>query len=517
MIESGSTLWHWFSDSAHRHAQAPALRVAGQQLTYAELLRLTESLATRLVRTHGTPPRVVGLCASRSLAAYAGYLAALRLSATVVPLAPDLPVERARRICAAAAVDLLITDDSGQRVADDGPGPLDVLPLSGAPHHPWWAEPDRPWSEPYSGNPDDIAYILFTSGSTGSPKGVPIRHRNLTGYLAHCVTSYEVGPGSRLSQTFELTFDPSVFDMFVAWLSGALLVAAAPGDTMAPVRYVNDNGITHWFSVPSVISLARRLRSLKPHSMPTLRYSLFAGEQLTLGQARAWAEAAPHSILENLYGPTELTVTCTRYQLPADPARWPRTSNDTVPIGRVHAHLQGMLRRADGAPADDGELCVRGSQRFDGYLDAAQDDDRFVTYDGERARPFTGRPGPADWYRTGDRVRWEDGALVHLGRLDDQVKIHGYRIELGEIESVLRRHPGVVDVVVLALPTGSGPAELHAIYTCEDVDSASLARVVADHLPPYMAPSRYHRVECLPVNSNGKVDRKRLAADLGAA
>ncbi|WP_307937382.1 AMP-binding protein, partial [Salinispora arenicola] len=209
-----------------------------------------------------------------------------------------------------------------------------------------------------------------------------------------------------------------------------------------------------------MISLAGRLRSLRPGSMPSLRWSLFAGEQLTLAQARAWADATPGSTLENLYGPTELTVTCTRYQLPADPARWPRTSNDTVPIGRVHPHLEGVLLAPDGTAGNEGELCIRGTQRFDGYLDPTQNHGRFVDHVGDRTTQVDRLPGPQHWYRTGDRVRQENGELVHLGRIDDQVKIHGYRIELGEIESVLRRHPGLHEVVVLAVPARAGGVEL---------------------------------------------------------
>ncbi|MFI5844845.1 amino acid adenylation domain-containing protein [Catenuloplanes sp. NPDC051500] len=515
MSQGGPTLLHGFLETARRHPDAPALRVAGRELTYAELLDSAERLATRLVALRGRPPRVVGLCASRSLTAYVGYLAALRLAATVVPLSPTAPAERLRRTCAHAGVDALLADDAGLRVAEAAAGPVALLHLPDGPeHHRFEASAER-WAEECAAGPDDVAYTLFTSGSTGTPKGVPVRHRNVVPYVSYCAEAYEVGPGARLSQTFELTFDPSVFDMFVAWLSGALLVVAAPGDAMAPVRYVNDNAITHWFSVPSVISLARRLRGLRPGSMPGLRWSLFAGEQLTLAQARAWADAAPHSTVENLYGPTELTVTCTRYRLPADPARWPHTSNGTVPIGRIHPHLEGVLLTADGAAADEGELCVRGSQRFDGYLDPAQNQGRFADHDGRRTVPAGALPGPQSWYRTGDRVRQEDGELVHLGRLDDQVKIHGYRIELGEIESVLRRHPELRDVVVLALPTGAGEIELHAFYTCEQPAEVELAALVATHLPPYMAPARYHRVELFPVNSSGKVDRRRLAADAG--
>src|SRR6266511_409114 len=214
--------------------------------------------------------------------------------------------------------------------------------------------------------------------------------------------------------------------MFVAWCGGATLVVPQHDELLTPVGFVNDRRITHWFSVPSVVSIAHRLRSLRPGCMPGLRWSLFAGEQLTIAQALAWAGAAPNATIENLYGPTELTITCTGYRLPRDVARWPATSNGTVPIGRPLPHLQAMVLTEAGTTGAEGELCVRGPQRFDGYLNAEH-----------------------------DRVRIEDGELVHLGRFDDQVKILGYRIELGEIESVLRRHPGVLDAVVLAVPVSN--------------------------------------------------------------
>ncbi|BCJ67429.1 amino acid adenylation domain-containing protein [Polymorphospora rubra] len=516
MTDSGPTLYQRFAESAARHHDAPALRVAGHELRYAELLDRVERLATRLVTAHGRPPRTVGLCASRSLAAYVGYLATLRLAATVVPLGPAVPARRNRLVCASAGVDVLIVDDEGRaggaELAADGRTVVELLETAG---HAWYDEPGARWTGSYAGRPDDIAYTLFTSGSTGTPKGVPIRHRNLGTYLSQAVERYQVGPGSRLSQTFELTFDPSVFDMFVAWLSGATLVVAGPGDTLSPVRYVNDHQITHWFSVPSVISLARRLRMLRPGCLPSLRWSLFAGEQLTLTQARTWADAAPASTLENLYGPTELTVTCTGYRLPGTRDGWPRTSNGTVPIGRPYPHLDGVLLDADGTAGDDGELCIRGEQRFDGYLDPAQNAGRFARPDGTATTGVVAAPEPADWYRTGDRCRWEDGELVHLGRIDDQVKIHGYRIELGEVESVLRQHPAVHEVVVLALPGDAGEVELTALYTSDGLDEATLAELVTQRLPAFMAPASYHHVEHFPVNGNGKIDRRRLAADHG--
>jgi amino acid adenylation domain-containing protein len=514
-IDPTGTLYSWVRACAEAHPLEPALEVRDRTLSYEELLDLARRLATRLVAACGRRPRAVGLLATRSVAAYAGYLAGLCCGAVVVPLNPRFPAARNRKICQRSEVDVLVVDDEGAAQAAEvvAGGPVTPVALLG----PRWEDQlrSRPWDGPGVAGPEEVAYTLFTSGSTGAPKGVPIRHDTVGSYLAHCVDRYGTGPGSRLSQVFELTFDPSVFDLFVAWCSGATLVVPRTDDVLAPARFVAEAGITHWFSVPSVVSLARRLRTLRPGSMPDLRWSLFAGEQLSRGQAEAWAAAAPGSVLENLYGPTELTITCAGYRLPADIADWPVTSNATLPIGRVYPHLDAVLLDERGCLTDDGELCVRGPQRFHGYLDPADNTGRFVVYEGGRARDHTGLPTPACWYRTGDRVRVEDGELVHLGRLDDQVKISGYRVELGEIESVLRRHPEVGDVVVLAL-TDDATTELRAVYTGRPLTEEELTRLVAD-LPDYMRPREYHHRDALPTNLNGKTDRGRLTAELAPA
>ncbi|MZE81040.1 amino acid adenylation domain-containing protein [Streptomyces xinghaiensis] len=510
------TMYDWFAASVAAHGDAQtALEVADDTLSYAELDAAAARLAGRLVDRHGGVPARVGLLASRCTLAYTGYLAVQRLGATVVPLNPGFPLARNTAIAEAAGLDLVIAD---ARVPAWRELPVPVLALTADETRDLRTGPVPALPDP-AATGDDLAYILFTSGSTGTPKGVPIRHTNVSAYLRHVIPRYELGPRARVSQTFDLTFDPSVYDMFAAWGSGATLVVPGPNDLLAPVRFVNRRRITHWNSVPSVASIALRLRALAPGSMPTLRWSLFCGEALTLKLAEAWRDAAPDTVLENIYGPTEMTVTWTEFRLPAQVADWPRPANGTVPIGTPYPGQEHLVLDEDGRPADDGELCVRGSQRFPGYLEPADNTGRFHSFDGRRATPYDGsEPLTAGhWYRTGDRVRTEDGQLVHLGRLDHQLKVRGYRIELGEIEAVLLRQPGVTEAVVVALRAPDGEIELAAAYTGTADDPEALLDALRTRLPAYMVPREITALDELPLNPNGKVDRKVLATALAPA
>jgi amino acid adenylation domain-containing protein len=492
-------VYTWFDRSADVFGHCLALEVGEERLTYGELRDLAERLATRLLGAGGgTGPRCVGLLAGRSVAAYAGYLAVLRAGATVVPFNPEHPTSRVRGVIEAAGIDLVLTD-STDRSAELGVPQLVADPVetgSGPPVYP-------------EVGPDDIAYIIFTSGSTGTPKGAPISHRNLGSYVEQVASRYEIGPGSRVSGNFDLTFDGSVHDLFAAWARGGTLVVPRRGQLLSPVRTINALRLTHWFSVPSLISFAARLGTLVPGSMPTLRWSLFGGEAVTLDAARQWQAAAPGSRMEVVYGPTELTVYCTAYRLPADPAEWPDTPNGTVPIGTCFPTLECLLLDENGTPADSGELCVRGPQCFSGYLDPAHDAGRFLPEDFPAGGDTLGR-----WYRTGDRVTWQDGVLVFLGRTDHQVKIRGHRIELGEVEAVLRKLPGVRDATVLAVPAEDHP-ELAAAVSGVECVPEQLYSALADRLPRYMLPRRITVLDEMPLNANGKVDRRALLSRLG--
>ncbi|MFC0108117.1 AMP-binding protein [Kibdelosporangium aridum] len=492
------TLYQWFADTADRLPHEPALEVRGAAVTYQELRDLAEALAERIVREHGEVPGRVALQASRSLVAFVGYLAVQRLGAAVVPLNPSHPTERNQTVFRMTSPDVLLADTARLRLQVEST----VISVS---DEDLASKPvgDLP---PYRPVVEDLAYILFTSGSTGVPKGVPIRHFQVSPYLARHIERYQVGSGCRMSHTFDLTFDPSLWDLFVTWGGGGTLVVPQKVDLLSPVDYIVNEQITHWYSVPSVLSISRTLGNNVPEGAVTsLRYSIFVGEPLTYRHCAAWRKLAPGTVIENVYGPTEVSVTCTAYALPADPAQWPETSNDTMPIGAVDESLDYLL-------TDDGELCLRGQQRFDGYVDPAENIGRFLTVDdtGVQIYDGTGELTDKHYYRTGDRISIENGHWVHRGRLDNQVKVRGHRVELGEVEAVMLRHDGVREAIVVAVRE-SDELELVAVHTGQPLDAAEFMLWLRKRIPLHMVPRRFLRLEALPLNANGKADRRAIA------
>ncbi|MFG2115845.1 AMP-binding protein [Streptomyces sp. NPDC048718] len=513
------TFYRRFENSALRLPGRPALEIGDEVLTYAELRALALTLAERIVRKHGGVPRRVALVASRSVAAYAGYLAIQRLGAGVLPLNPDHPAQRNLDVAQRAGVEAALV---GSRSADL----FRVLPERYRPTVLELDDTERAAGTP-SGEilppvPDDLdaeAYLLFTSGSTGQPKGVPILQRHFSPFLAHNIPRFGIEPGSRLSGVFGLTFDAHAFDLFATWGGGGTLVVPSAQELYQPVEFIVERGLTHWFSVPSVIREAQRLGALPLGRAVTLRHSVFGAEPVTREHVDLWREVAPHSEIHNVYGPTELSLCCSNHRLTGPSSSWPAYPGGTVPIGTMYPHMEGVLLDEDGLPAEQGELCVRGPQRFDGYLDPRENAGRFcsyeegtgpaVVYDG--SEPLTDR----HWYRTGDRVRREDGVLIHCGRLDQQVKLRGHRVEIGEVEAVLRRHPQVVDVAVVAVTAEDGESELAAAYAGRAVEPAAFDAWLRERMPLHMVPARIRLLDGLPLNDNGKTDRIALARILG--
>lgn len=521
----GISLRSGFLQQASRAASAPAVVVRGVTHTYGELEDTARRWATAIIDVSGSRPERIGLFASRSTVSYCGTLAALFSGAAFVPLNPAFPIKTTATMIAQAHLDAIIVDKTCLALLPDVLATINAPPLLTPEFDSHQIpgvrarivsrpelEATAPARELPAVTPDDIAYILFTSGSTGTPKGVPVTHGNVVYFLEQMTRRYGIRPGDRLSQTFDQTFDLSVFDLFMAWSSGACVYSMSPVELLAPTRFVNRNELTVWFSVPSVAARMIRRGTLAPDTMPTLRWSLFCGEPLPGRAAAAWQDAARNSVVENLYGPTELTIACLSHRW--DSERSPQICcNDIVPIGRPFPGLAAMIVDDDLQPVAAGaagELCISGPQTTPGYWrDPVRTSERYV--DLPVSELETRR-----FYRTGDRVsRRPCGEYVFLGRLDGQIKVLGHRVELGEIESALRAEEGVEHAVAFGWPVVEGSAQsIVAFVSGERVDLGHLAARAKLALPPYAVPAHIIPMAEMPLNVNGKVDRRSLRGRL---
>jgi len=518
-----------FLSHADRHPDDVAVEVGGAAIRYGELSRTARAWAACMIAAKGGRLDRVGVFAYRSATAYTGVLAALCGGATFVPLNPTFPIARTAQMLRRAALDAVIVDKTAApQVAEALAGVADAprlvigesspaIPphlLEGAllPEHLAAAQPlaDLPPLVP-----EDLAYLLFTSGTTGEPKGVGVTHGNALHFMDVMSRRYGLTREDRLSQTFDQTFDLSVFDMFMAWHAGATLCVPGKIEMLAPARFVAKHALTVWFSVPSVVALMRRKDLLKPGSMPTLRWSLFCGEPLPRTSADAWQAAAPNSIVENLFGPTELTIACTVHRWTAGSAA-DELVHDLVPIGRPLEGLGAMVvdeaLQPVAQPGDAGELCVCGPQTVPGYWqDPVRTAERFVHLP---ISPFEQRR----FYRTGDRVvALRDGSYAYVGRTDHQIKVLGFRVELGEIEAVLGLGRGVLQSACVGWPLEDSRATgIVAFITGPGVDTAALLADAQARLPVYMVPKEIVLLDEFPLNANGKIDRNALVAMLRA-
>ena len=462
----------------------------------------------------------MGIVADRTSAVYAAVLGVLMSRRTYVPLNPKFPAERNRVIVQLGELDTFVVNAERSEDAFHDANGLEltrlraVWPADGPPGHgsdgPELQVLVDPGRAVCSRDVDieDIAYLLFTSGTTGTPKGVPITHGNACAYVDDTIGRTDLGPTDRCSQTFDLTFDLSVHDMFVTWGAGACLYVLPENALMAPAKYIKEHSLTAWFSVPSTIGFMLKLRLLKPHSFPTLRYSWFCGEALAAPSARSWQQAAPNSVVENLYGPTEATIAFTVYRWRGD-ERDEELPGGIVPIGRPMGDLETLVIDDLGSPVaqgSTGELCLGGSQLSPGYWrDPVKTAAAFIhlAHTDKRA---------TRWYRTGDLASEAPGGVLHFhGRIDSQVKILGHRVELGEIEHVLR-HAAETDLVAaIAWPISDGSAAGVVAFVCGNrrpIDH--IKRDCEERLAPYMVPKIVRELDAFPTNANGKIDRGRL-------
>ncbi|WP_233588881.1 non-ribosomal peptide synthetase [Falsigemmobacter faecalis] len=470
---------------------APALSFRGEVLTYAEVDRRSAALALQLQAMGAGPGQIIAVALERSFELSIALLAIQRAGAAYLPLDPDHPADRIATILRLATPLRVITSpDLTGLFAPDAP-----LLLS-----PDFATSGQP--APSGAGPEDMAYIIFTSGSTGEPKGVVIEHRAIVNRLLWMREFYGFHAGDRILQKTPATFDVSVWELFLPYLTGATLIMAEPGvhrDPVALARVIRQERVSTLHFVPSMLSAF--LAAPASQGLEIAR-TFCSGEELTADH-RDRFHARIRGELHNLYGPTEAAV---------DVSYWPATPEDRsnpLPIGfavwntRLEVLDERMRPLPPGLP---GHLYLGGVQLARGYLGRPD-------LTAERFIPDPRQPG-ARLYQAGDLARLrEDGAVVYLGRSDHQVKIRGLRIELGEIEAAIMATGLAREAVVIAREDRAGEKRIVSyVVPLGAHQPGAIAAAISRSLPAYMLPSAEVPMSALPVTSNGKLDRKALPA-----
>jgi amino acid adenylation domain-containing protein len=511
---------------ASTHPSDTAVVMGDERVSYAELDGASSRLARLLVDRGCEPDDRVCLFASKSPAAVVAMHAVLKAGAAYVPVDVASPAPRVAKVVAAADPRLVLADAGAAGLLDElvplsgigeevPVGSLGPEPVAGERFRSAFAE--RDWMElPAEAparprEPGDMAHILFTSGSTGVPKGVVITHAMVTAFLDWAVPYFGTRASDRISGHPPLHFDLSTFDVYGTFAAGAelhLIPAELGVDPRGLAALIRDSELTQWFSVPSALTYLVKFRAIAPGDFPRLERLLWCGEVLPTSVLVKLMDLLPHVRFTNLYGPTEATIASSYYTVPERPA----DEISPVPIGEPCRGEELIVLDEGLRPVPrghTGELFIAGAGLSPGYWrDEHKTRDAFL--------PDPRAPGSgARVYRTGDLARERgDGLLEFLGRTDSQIKSRGYRIELGEIEAALGAVEGLREWAVVGVETGGFEGTtICCAYAPTDggrLAPTAVRQALARALPGYMLPARWLVLDALPKNVNGKIDKRAL-------
>jgi len=523
---------HYLEDSAARSPDHVALVDGGRSVTYRELDDRANQVANLLRSLGVAKGDRVGLYLRKSLEAIVGIYGVMKAGAAYVPLDTSAPSHRVGYIAGNCGLRVILTGREQRRVLAEvkreGAADLEHFIVMNAA-----ADTDVPGvvmhgPDAIDGQPtilghdprliqQDLAYILYTSGSTGNPKGVMLSHLACRAFVDWAAEEYGVLAGDIVSSHAPLHFDLSTFDLYAAARAGATLVLVPPKLSVFPVevaKFIDTHQITVWYSVPSILTMMVEHANLQQGALPSIRRLLFAGEVFPTKYLSRLMRLMPHALFANLYGPTETNV-CTAYTVPEPPPE----DGPTISIGSAIGNVDTFVVDDHGAvvaPGAVGELLVRGPTVMRGYWgDIERTRQRLVP---DPRDPELGDPV----YRTGDLVaEMPDGNYRFLGRRDHQIKHRGYRIELGDVETAINSHPDVVECAVVAVPDEFVSNRIKAFVAVKaDITENDIVNHCAELIQKYMIPETFYFREHLPKTSRGKIDRQLLggeAIELAAA
>jgi amino acid adenylation domain-containing protein len=527
-------LQHLLIESAVRFPNNQAVRFEGDSLTYSELDRQSNQVA-RALRSLGVKRGDrVGIYVNKSLGSVISIFGVLKASGVYVPLDPNAPIQRLAYIARNCDIQIILTSSKklltlpdllsegtpikGAVITDNNDDPAVSMPENVKVIG--WNEVVNLDESPVSDQgtiETDLAYILYTSGSTGDPKGVMISHRTIFTFINWCYEKFQVNARDRVTSHAPIHFDLSTFDIFVTCKAGGTIVLIPEKLSIFPLKLVQllqDEQITITYMVPSILSMMVNYGKLDQHDLSSLRSILFAGEVFQIKYLRQLMAAIPQADYFNLYGPTETNV-CTYYKV--QPKDIEPDCTQPVPIGIACENIEVFAADESGKLVTqtgvEGELWVRGSCVAAGYWgDPEKTAKRFVhnhfqTHFDEVA------------YRTGDMVTLDEDGInwIFIGRRDHMIKSRGYRIELGEIEAALYGHTGVKEAAVIALPDELVGNRIKAFVVPLKMNGLSVKELqsyCSQKLPRYMVPEIIEFMDGLPKTSTGKVNRPELAREL---
>lgn len=518
-------LQQWVAEQAERRPDRAALVMGPSRTTYDELEATSNRLARQLRAVGCRRGDRVALLLPKSPVAVTSLLGVLKAGGVYVPVDPANPAARVAAILASCAPRIVLVAGRGARSLTelaagtrstpsfrvgclDAPGPSDSALRADFSLADLSAFSPASLDQPRV--PSDPAHILFTSGSTGVPKGVVITHASVVYFVEWANRYFGPAPGDRHSGHSPLHFDLSTYDVFGTFAAGAELHLVPPELNLLPHKladFMRAAELTQWFSVPSVLTHMAKAGVVRDGDFPTLKRVLWCGERFPTPGLRHWMQRVPHAAFTNLYGPTETTVASSCYTVP----RCPDDDSVPVPIGRPCDGEQLRVLDEELRPVSDGtigELYIGGVGLSPGYwCDPERTAAAFVP-------DPQGRPGER-LYRTGDLASvGADGLHYFHGRGDTQIKSRGYRIELGEVEAALLALDELEECAVVAVPSdgfeGTSMCCAYVPAAGAEITPGNLRQRLATRLPPYMLPARWLALERLPRNANGKIGRREL-------
>jgi amino acid adenylation domain-containing protein len=517
-----SPLLHQYAArSAAIDAGAKAVVLGEERLTYGVLVSESRRLARVLVEAGVESGDRVALMVPKSPAAIVGMHAVLEASAAYVPVDLGSPAARAALVIGSAEPRAVLAAGSAGGLVDElvESGALDGVTVISV--DPDWAGGDRfavdygpsDWEDrddaPLEGDEDDrqLAHILFTSGSTGVPKGVQITHAMASAFIDWAVEHFGTARGERISAHPPLHFDLSTFDIYATLKAGAELHPVPSSANLLPgalADFIRTSVLDQWFSVPSTLAFMVRSGAVEDHDFPALKRVLFCGEAMPTPVLAEWMRRVPHARYTNLYGPTETTIASSYCDVPEIPS----DETESLPIG-IPCPGEELLvldeERRVLPPGEIGEIYIAGIGLSPGYWRDEQKTEAAFVQDPR---------GEGRIYRTGDLGSVnEDGVFAYAGRVDSQIKHRGYRIELGEIEAAANALGELRECAVVAIETTGFEANaICCAYVPADdrVAPARLRGLLTGSLPGYMLPTRWMAFDELPKNANGKIDRPAL-------